>query len=109
MFKDASLHCKACSNCQQLGDNKEKYDALNPILHLEIFDCWGIDFMGPFLISHGYTYILLAVDYVSRWVEAIASRTNDGAVVLKFLKENIFARFGVPKADDKRWRVPFLQ
>ena len=45
-----------------------------------------------------YIYILLAVDYVSRWVEAIASRTNDGAMVLKFLKENIFSRFGVPKA-----------
>ena len=54
--------------------------------------------MGPFPISHGHMYILLAVDYVSRWVEAIASKTNDGAVVLKFLKENIFSRFGVPKA-----------
>ena len=99
MFKDAHLHCKACHNCQQLGGITRKNQMpSNPIVHLEIFDCWGIDFMGPFPISHGHLYILLAVDYVSRWVEAIASKTNDGAVVLKFLKENIFSRFGVPKA-----------
>ncbi|RDX85857.1 gag-pol, partial [Mucuna pruriens] len=48
--------------------------------------------MGPFPVSNGYPYILLAVDYVSRWVEAIATRTNDAKVVVDFLK------FGVPKA-----------
>ena len=69
---------------------------LNPILVLEIFDCWGIDFMGPFPSSFGYQFILVAVDYVSKWVEAIASRTNDHRVVVKFLKENIFSRFGMP-------------
>ncbi|RDY05499.1 Retrovirus-related Pol polyprotein, partial [Mucuna pruriens] len=58
----------------------------------------GIDFMGPFPVSNGYSYILLAVDYVSRWVEAIATRTNDARVVVDFLKSNIFYRFGVPKA-----------
>ncbi|RDX62216.1 Pol polyprotein, partial [Mucuna pruriens] len=58
----------------------------------------GIDFMGPFPVSNGYSYILLAVDYVSRWVEAIATRTNDARVVVDFLKSNIFCRFGVPKA-----------
>ncbi|RDX64961.1 gag-pol, partial [Mucuna pruriens] len=64
----------------------------------EIFDVWGIDFIGPFLVSNGYSYILLAVDYVSRWVEAVATRTNDSRVVVDFLKSNIFCRFGVPKA-----------
>ncbi|RDX74710.1 gag-pol, partial [Mucuna pruriens] len=53
--------------------------------------------MGPFPISNGYSYILMAVDYVSRWVEAIATRTNDAKVVMDFLKSNIFYRFGVPK------------
>jgi len=71
---------------------------LNPILVLEIFDCWGIDFMGPFPSSFGYQFIIVAVDYVSKWVEAIASRTNDHRVVVKFLKENIFSRFGMPRA-----------
>ena len=63
---------------------------LTPILIIEIFDCWGLDFMGPFPPSCGYLYILLAVDYVSKWVEAIPTRTNDHKVVFKFLKEHIF-------------------
>ena len=71
---------------------------LTPILIIEIFDCWGIDFMGPFPPSCGYLYILLFVDYVSKWVEAIPTRTNDHKVVLKFIKEHIFSRFGVPRA-----------
>ncbi|RDY12045.1 gag-pol, partial [Mucuna pruriens] len=59
------------------------------ILFYEVFDVWGIDFMGPFLFSNGYSYILLAVDYVSRWVEAIATRTNDAKVVVDFLKFDV--------------------
>ena len=71
---------------------------LNPILEIELFDVWGIDFMGPFSNSFGNQYILVAVDYVSKWVEAIPSKTNDNKVVIKFLKENIFSRFGTPRA-----------
>ena len=59
---------------------------LTPILIVEIFDVWGIDFMGPYLPSFGFEYILVAVDYVSKWVEAEATRTNDHKVVIKFLK-----------------------
>ncbi|RDX94234.1 Gag-Pol polyprotein, partial [Mucuna pruriens] len=51
--------------------------------------------MGPFPVSNGYSYILLAIDYVSRWVEAISTKTNDAKVVVDFLKSNIFYRFGV--------------
>ncbi|KAK9075802.1 hypothetical protein SSX86_004131 [Deinandra increscens subsp. villosa] len=53
--------------------------------------------MGPFPSSCGNKYILVAVDYVSKWVEAQALPTNDARVVVKFLKK-LFARFGVPKA-----------
>ena len=53
--------------------------------------------MGPFPASYGHSYILVGVDYVSKWVEAIPCKTNDHRVVLKFLKANIFSRFGVPK------------
>ncbi|CAN6586220.1 unnamed protein product [Malus baccata var. baccata] len=62
------------------------------ILNVEIFDVWGIDFMGPFPSSYGFTYILLAVDYVSKWVEAKATRINDSKVVADFIRTNIFAR-----------------
>nr|GFA98838.1 reverse transcriptase domain-containing protein [Tanacetum cinerariifolium] len=63
----------------------------------EIFDVWGIDFMGPFPSSKGNKYILVAVDYLSKWVEAKALPTNDARVVVKFLK-SLFSRFGTPKA-----------
>ncbi|RVW44217.1 Retrovirus-related Pol polyprotein from transposon 17.6 [Vitis vinifera] len=52
----------------------------------------------PFPMSFGNSYILVGVDYVSKWVETIPCKHNDHRVVLKFLKENIFSRFGVPKA-----------
>ena len=72
--------------------------SLNPILVVEIFDVWGIDFMGPLPISHGYQYILLAVDYISKWIEAVACKINDHKVMVNFLKENVFSRFGFPRA-----------
>ena len=71
---------------------------LNPILVVELFDVWGINFMGPFTTSFRYTYIVVGVDYVSKWVEVVPCRAADHKTVLKFLKENIFSRFGVPKA-----------
>ncbi|KAK8547463.1 hypothetical protein V6N12_031600 [Hibiscus sabdariffa] len=71
---------------------------LQNILEVELFDVWGIDFMGPFPSSFGNLYILLAVDYVSKWVEAIATTHNDAKTVKRFLKKNIFTRFGVPRA-----------
>ncbi|XP_075088458.1 uncharacterized protein LOC142170445 [Nicotiana tabacum] len=58
----------------------------------------GLDFMGPFPSSRGNKYILLAVDYVSKWVEAIVLPTNDAMVVAAFVKKNIFSRFGTPRA-----------
>ncbi|CAN6691822.1 unnamed protein product [Malus baccata var. baccata] len=67
------------------------------ILNVEIFDVWGIDFMGHFPSSYGFMYILLAVDYVSKWVEAKATRTNDSKVVADLIRTNIFARFGMPR------------
>nr|GEW80208.1 reverse transcriptase domain-containing protein [Tanacetum cinerariifolium] len=69
----------------------------NAIQVCEIFDVRGIDFMGPFLNSKGNKYILVAVDYLSKWVEAKALPTNDARVVVKFLK-SLFSRFGTPKA-----------
>ena len=62
---------------------------LNPILEVEIFDVWAIDFTGPFPNSFGNQFILVAVDYVSKLVEAVPTKTNDNKVVVKFLKEII--------------------
>ncbi|XP_070002239.1 uncharacterized protein [Nicotiana sylvestris] len=71
---------------------------MNPIQEVEVFDVWGIDFMGPFVSSFGNKYILVIVHYVSKWVEAVAFPTNDARVVVGFLKKNIFTRFGTPRA-----------
>ena len=70
---------------------------LNLILVVCLFDVWGIDFMGTFPTSFDYSYILVGVDYVSKWVEATPCKKNYHRAVLKFLKENVFSRFGVPK------------
>ena len=71
---------------------------LHGILEIEIFDVWGLDFMGPFPSSMENKYILVGVVYVSKWVEAIASPTNDARTVTKFLRKNKFSRFGTPRA-----------
>ena len=63
---------------------------LTNILEVELFDVQGIDFMGPFVPSYGNLYILVVVDYVSKWVEGMALPTNDANVVVRFLKKNIF-------------------
>jgi hypothetical protein len=70
---------------------------LQNIQEVEVFDCWGIDFVGPFPPSYGNEYMLVAVDYVSKWVEAIASPRADAKTVIIFLKKNIFSRFGTPR------------
>ncbi|XP_074346872.1 uncharacterized protein LOC141685679 [Apium graveolens] len=66
---------------------------LNVLLEVEIFDVWGIDFMGPFVSSCNNQYILLAVDYVSKWVKVKAFPTNDAKVVISFPHKQIFTRF----------------
>ena len=61
---------------------------LNPILEIKIFDCWGIDSMSPFPSSFEFVYILVAIHYVSKWIEAISCRNNDSKTVIKFLREH---------------------
>ena len=83
--------------CQRMGNLSRKHEMpLKGILEVKIFDVWGIDFMGPFPGSLGYKYILVMVDYVSNWVEAIVTITNDAKVVKKMLKKINFLRFGTP-------------
>ncbi|XP_068305092.1 uncharacterized protein [Pyrus communis] len=99
LFKDAYEFCATCDRCQRtgnLGPRNQMPQTL--ILIVEIFDVRGIDFMGPFPSSNGFLYILLVVDYVSKFVEAKATKTNDSKVVSDFITTNIFARFGTPRA-----------
>ena len=97
MFHDSHAFIVRCDVCQRRGKiSKRNEMPQNFILEVEVFDCWGIDLMGPFPSSFVTRYILVVMDYVSKWVEAIASPTNDAAVVIKLFKSIIFPRFGVP-------------
>ncbi|GJX00931.1 reverse transcriptase domain-containing protein [Tanacetum coccineum] len=98
VYKDAHELVKKLDSCQRQGKISQRDEMpQNSIQVCEIFDVWGIDFMGPFPSSRGNKYILVAVDYLSKWVEAKALPTNDARVVCKFLK-SLFARFGAPRA-----------
>ncbi|GJR85494.1 reverse transcriptase domain-containing protein [Tanacetum coccineum] len=98
IYKDAHELVKNYDSCQRQGKISQRNEMpQNSIQVCEIFDVWGIDFMGPFPSSRGNKYILVAVDYLSKWVEAKALPTNDARVVVKFLKF-LFARFGTPRA-----------
>ncbi|GJT72427.1 reverse transcriptase domain-containing protein [Tanacetum coccineum] len=98
IYRDAHDLVTRCDACQRQGKNSQRDEMTqNAIQVCEIFDVWGIDFMGPFPYSRGNKYILVAVDYLSKWVEAKALSTNDARVVCKILK-SLFARFGTPRA-----------
>nr|GEY86997.1 reverse transcriptase domain-containing protein [Tanacetum cinerariifolium]GEY97616.1 reverse transcriptase domain-containing protein [Tanacetum cinerariifolium] len=98
IYKDAFELVKCCDSCQRQGKISQKDEMpQNSIQICEIFDVWGIDDMGPFPSSKGNKYILVAVDYLEKWVEAKALPTNDARVVVKFLK-SLFSQFGIPKA-----------
>ena len=71
--------------------------AMNYPLLIEPFDIWGFDYMGLFPSSNGYTHILVAVDYVTKSVEAIPTSSTDYNTSIKMLKKVIFLRFGVPR------------
>ena len=70
---------------------------MNYSLVIEPFDVWGFDYMGLFPSSNGYTHILVVVDCVTKWVEAIPTSSADHNTSIKMLKEVIFPRFGVPR------------
>ena len=98
IFKDAHLFAKSCDRCQRTGNiGRRNETPLTNILEVELFYVWGIDFMSLFPSSYGHKYILLAVDYMSKWVEAIPTITYDAKVVLRFIRSNIFLRFETPR------------
>ena len=92
IFKDARRVYENCEQCQRVVRSITKRDEMpqQSMLYCEVFDVWGIDFMDSFPPSYGFSYILLVVDYVSKWVEAIATRTNDAQIFMSFVRFNIF-------------------
>ncbi|GKE58460.1 reverse transcriptase domain-containing protein, partial [Tanacetum coccineum] len=98
IYRDTHDLVTCCDACQRQGKISQRDEMpQNAIQVCEIFDVWGIDFMGPFPSSRGNKYILMDVDYFLKWVETKALPTNDARVVCKILK-SLFAQFRTPRA-----------
>ncbi|GKE09272.1 reverse transcriptase domain-containing protein [Tanacetum coccineum] len=86
IYRDAHDLVTRCDACQRQGKISQRDEMpQNAIQVCEIFDVLGIDFIGPFPSSRGNKYILVAVDYLSKWVEAKALPTNDARVFAKVM------------------------
>ena len=97
LHQDVHELANACDRYQRDGGISRKQKLpLNPILVIELFDVWGIDFMGPFVSYHGIKYIFIVVGYVSKWLDAIALANNEGKSVTLFLK-NIYSLIFEPQ------------
>ncbi|XP_073222465.1 uncharacterized protein [Cicer arietinum] len=87
-----------CDQYKRIGNILKRYEMpKNNVLEVKIIDLWRVDFMGPFPSSLENQYILVVVDYVSKWIEVVAASKNDAKVVIKLFKKEIFLRFGVPR------------
>lgn len=91
MIKVAYEFAHRCNRCQWHG-NISKRDEVpqTKCLEVEVFNVWDLDFLGPFPSSFGDQYILIAVEYVLKWVEVVVLPTNNIKVVVRFLRKRIF-------------------
>ena len=98
MYEDTKNFIRRCPKCQRHGGiTARNVMPLTYNLQVELFDVWGINYMGPFVKSQGCEYILVAVDYISKWVEAMPCRAADAKHTRKIFHEIIFSRFGTPR------------
>nr|GFB22753.1 reverse transcriptase domain-containing protein [Tanacetum cinerariifolium] len=112
IYRDTHDLVKNCDVCQRQGKISQRDEMLqNSIQVCEIFDVWGIDFMGIFSSSRGNKYILVAADYLSKWVEAKALPTNEARKAFPLPGESSHWQYkfplpvkGVPTA--KRIEIP---
>ena len=85
-------YCRECNLCQRFGQSSERARMPHqPVLPLEPFQKWGLDFIGPFTPATarmGSRYILVATDYCTKWVETKVLRDNMASSTTKFLYEN---------------------
>jgi transposase InsO family protein len=95
MHEDTKRYVASCPECQRTRNiSQRNFMPLRYNLQIDLFDVWGIDFMGPFKNSHGFEHILVMVDYVSKWVEVMPCRKASTEESIAMIKNMIFPRFG---------------
>ena len=98
MIKDLVNYIKKCSSCQEhakfhLVPAEELFSVMSPWP----FSKWGIDLLGPFPLASGQVkYLIVAIDYFTKWIKAEPLSTITAAQAQKFVWRNIFTRFGIP-------------
>jgi transposase InsO family protein len=98
MHEDTKRYVASCPECQRTRNISQRNSMpLRFNLHIDLFDVWGIYFMGPFKNSHGYEHILVMIDYVSKWVETMPCRKPSMEESIAMIKSMIFPRSGTPR------------
>ncbi|CAJ2645722.1 unnamed protein product [Trifolium pratense] len=99
MQADAKEHVKKCDKCQRHGDmHLAPPNELKTLSSPWPFSWWGMDLLGPFPTAAGQNkYLIVAVDYFTKWIEAEPLAHITTFNVLRFFKRNILARFGIPQ------------
>ncbi|KAM2246210.1 hypothetical protein ACFXTI_007053 [Malus domestica] len=100
MVKDCLEHAKRCQACQfHANFIHQPPEPLHPTATSWPFDAWGLDVVGPIApkSSAGEAYILAAIDYFSKWAEAIPLKEVKKEIVVRFIKEHIIHGYGVPR------------
>lgn len=97
-FRDVHIFTMECDRCQRtINISMRDEMPQKPILEVEIFDVWGINFMGPFPSSNEKKFILVGENYVFKWIQVIASPAKYAQVIIKMFKNDILPRFGIPR------------
>ncbi|MCO5574731.1 hypothetical protein L7F22_028521 [Adiantum nelumboides] len=97
MHADVQHWCRSCHNCQVNGNKRLLYGPRQAVIANGPFEKWGIDAMGPLpRTANGKLYILVAIDYMTRWVEAQSVAKVNEKIVSKFVYTHICCKFGTP-------------
>ena len=99
LFSNVFSFVKSCDKCQRFVGRKQlKSLPLKPVHTNGPFQQWGLDFIGEINphLSGQHKWILVATDYFTKWIEVIPTKNANHQVVIKFLNEDIFTRFGCP-------------
>jgi hypothetical protein len=102
LFKDANSYARSCDVCQRVGKPSRRDELpLQPFRSLHAFEKWEVELIGPINPTSKYSkarYIIIATDYLMRWVEAATVQDCSNDIASRFIFENIITQFGCPRS-----------